>query len=191
MKVFFNASARGIKYFSKEYKRIFNTIKNLGHTPIYDLVVTETSEDDFYGGLEKGGKKTLVDFHNKTISLIKSANINVFECSYRSSGIGYQVEKSLELNKPTIILYLDNHIPHFIFGSNDEKIIIKKYNKKNLEKVVKEAFEETKKGLDKRFNFFVSPKVLAHIKNRSREQGMSESTYVRGLIIEDMRKLNK
>lgn len=188
MKVFFNASARGKKLYDKEYKVIYKTIESLGYTHTYGLIIQEFTEDKFYGGLKKGGKKRMVDFHKETISLIKSADINVFDCSWPSLGIGYQVEKSLEFNKPTIVLYKEDCLPYFIFGADNEMIIIKKYNKKNLVSAVKKAFEEAKKRKDKRFNFFVSPKILTFIKEHSKALGMTESTYVRGLIIEDMRK---
>lgn len=187
MKVYFAASLRGKKFYENYYRKIYRTIEELGYTHI-DKLLLETSVNDFYKKLESGGYKAHIDFYYKTIKNIKKGEINIFECSFPSLGIGSQVEQSLQLEKPTIILYLKNHIPHYIEGAMHDRLIIRKYSQKNLKIILQNALKEAKKYKEKRFNFFISPKILSYLDQRSKTMEMTKSTFVRGLIIEDIKK---
>lgn len=187
MKVYFTASVRGKKFYEDHYEKIYESIHNLGYQHV-DKLLFSTSVQTFYKSLETGGQKTYVDFYNKTLLNIKTADINIFECSFPSLGVGFQVEKSLEFGKPTVVLYLKDHIPHFIAGTNSDKLILKMYNDKNVNQVVKESLEEAKRRTDKRFNFFISPYLLNYLQNTSKKLGVTKSTFIRTLILEHIKR---
>lgn len=183
MKVFFTASQRGKKEFGEYYKKIYQEIKNAGYDVVEDDLAS-LSVDQFYSKLEKGGRKTNIEFYKKKIQHIKEADIIILECSFHSLSIGYIIEKALELNKPTIVLYLRDNQPYFLEGVEDEKLIIKSYNDKNLARILIEVFELAKERRDKRFNFFISPKLLNYLESTSKKYSITKSTFIRNLILE-------
>lgn len=70
----------------------------------------------------------------------------------------------------------------------EEKLIIKQYNEKNIKKVIKEAIDIARERRDKRFNFFISPKLLEYLEKASFNDGVTKSKFIRNLITEHMRK---
>ncbi len=188
MKVYFTAATKGTNIYKDYYKEVVKTIGELGYKNLDETIIQENTEGH-YKKLEKGGQNVYEDLYDKEISLLKGADINVFECSMPSLGIGSEVQKSLEFNKPTIVLYLENKIPHFLVGIKDEKLILTEIkDKKDLKKTLEKAFEEAKTRADKRFNFFISPKLLAYLEKISKEEGITKSKFIRNLILDHMRR---
>ncbi|MEI6533551.1 MAG: hypothetical protein WCO06_06995, partial [Candidatus Roizmanbacteria bacterium] len=159
MKIYFMAGMRGQGKYIEVYELIYKYLEELRYQVI-DKVVLEKKSSEFYKELEKGGDVAFQNFYTRVMNNIKSADVNVFECSIPSLGLGYQVQKSIDFNKPTIVLYEGENLPHFLAGSQDDRFIMKKYTQDNLKKVLEEALEEAKERSDKRFNFFISPKLL-------------------------------
>jgi hypothetical protein len=189
MKIFFMAAMQGKKLYDEYYQKIYRTIEEAGHKNLNDFIFSQSAEE-FYTNLDEEGRKSHEEYYSKIIASLKAADINIFECSFPSLGVGYEVTKSIELNKPTVVLYLDDNVPHFFLGNTDEKLILKSYNSKNIKKVVLEAIEEAKQRSDKRFNFFISPHLLGYLEKTSKDLGVTKSTFIRSLILEHMRKSN-
>lgn len=189
MNVFFTATYQGEKQFGKYYKKIFDEIQLLGYTHLDPEVVNITYE----GYLKKmaQGREAQVSNYHETVNFIKKADICVLETSAHSLGLGFIVQKSLEMSKPTIVLYYDNNIPYFLAGVDDEKLIIKSYNDKNIKKVLIESFDLARERRDKRFNFFLSPKLLEYLELASKKEGVTKSKLIRDLIVDHMRKETK
>ncbi len=187
MKILFTASQRGKEFFESQYKIINQAVEKLGHTNVSDDLLN-TSKNKFYDELQKGGREANVELYKIKMKNLQEADICLFECSTHSLSIGFIIQKALELNKPTIVLYYEENIPHFIVGVQDEKLIIRSYNEKNIETVLKEAIEEASELRDKRFNFFISPRLLAYLEQTSNEMGITKSTFIRNLIQEHMKK---
>ncbi len=187
MKVFFNAPFRGKKIHEEYYSKIFFVIEKLGYGHL-DRSIIEDNIDTHYKKIEERGDESYQQFYDATLGHLKAADVNVFECSFPSLGLGFQIEKSLEFNKPTIVLYQKGHIPHFLAGIKDEKLIIRSVNEKNLNDVLKTSFEEAKKRADKRFNFFISPHLLSYLNKVSKDQGVTKSMFIRSLLLDHMRK---
>ena len=112
----------------------------------------------------------------------------MLECSNASLGIGYLVNKSIEFNKPTVILFRDGHTPYLLAGISDDKVILKKVKDGSVLSSLKVALEEAKQVADKRFNFFISPQLLSYLEEVSKQQGITKSTFIRGLIRDHMKK---
>lgn len=187
MKVFFSASQRGKEEFGEYYERIYKTIDKLGYTNL-DPTFLSTTPTEFYQGLGKKGREANVEFYNRNIARLKAADINVFEGSFHSLSIGFMIVKSIDFNKPTIVLYLDGRVPHFLAGTEEEKLLMRSYKKDNLEKIIEQSLQEAKQRSDKRFNFFISPQLLSYLNKVAKDQGITKSTFIRNLILDHKRR---
>lgn len=187
MKIFLNASPRGDKEFGKHYKIIYNELTKLGYQHVNHEVVKYNSEQ-FKKDMEMG-RKAQIDLYGRKIKAIKLADICIYETSLHSLGIGFLVNKSLEQGKPTIVLYYKNNIPHFISGAEDEKLIVREYTEENIKDVLKEAITVARERRDKRFNFFISPKLLDYLEKASSQQGVTKSKFIRNLLMDHMRTM--
>lgn len=187
MKIYFKASQRGKDEYNKHYDRIYELIEKNGYKTVGKSFLHSTGET-FYKELEKGGDEAYIKFYNENVQKIKQADITVFECSVPSLSIGFMIKKSLEFNKPTIVLYLDHHIPHFLIGSEEEKLIIKSYSDKNLDEILDESLKEAKQRIDTRFNFFINPDLLNYLNEAAKKASVTKSTFIRNLIIQHRRE---
>lgn len=187
MKILFTASQRGKESYENQYKTIFSVIEKLGHTNVNDDLL-KTPEKKFYDELQHGGRDANVDLYKNKIKNLQEADIGLFECSTHSLSIGFVIQKALEMNKPTIVLYYKDNIPHFLVGAQDEKLIVRSYNDENLETVLKESIDEASEVRDKRFNFFISPRLLSYLEQASKQLGITKSTFIRNLLHEHMKK---
>src|SRR3989344_5417679 len=154
MKIFFTASQRGKKYFQQQYEKIYDVIEKQGHKHL-ETSFLKIKPKDFYIELEKKGIKGYNDYYASNVSLIRKADFTIFECSLPSLSIGYMIQLSIDLNKPTVILYFESNTPHFLINTQVEKMIVFNYKNNNINEVIKKATSEVKRKSDKRFNFFI------------------------------------
>lgn len=188
MKVFFTASQRGKKEFGKYYNLIASQIKELGLNLLEDDILNIKSKE-FYNNLEYNHDAN-VKFYKTKLESLEQADINIFEISAHSLSIGFVIEKSLELNKPTIVLYYSSNKPLLLMGNEDEKLILKSYTEKNLKEILQQAVALAKERRDKRFNFFISPKLLNYLENMSKKLGITKSKFIRNLLLDHMKRTN-
>ncbi|MFA5137108.1 MAG: hypothetical protein WC489_07025 [Patescibacteria group bacterium] len=187
MKVLFTASQRGKKLYLPYYKEIAKSIQQLGYTLLDDdLLTLET--DEFYSQFEDGGRQALIDFYKNELKKIQKADINVFDCSFGSLSIGFIIEKSLGLNKPTVVLHYKDNAPFFLAGAEDEKLLISSYDDHNISAVVQNILDSASELRDKRFNFFISPELLNYLEITSKKQSITKSLFIRKLILEHRNK---
>lgn len=186
MLVFFTASYIGDKTFGHYYKEIYKLIEELGCQHLDDETMYITYEQ--YIKKMKKGIHAQVENYKETLNFIKSADICILETSAHSLGLGYIVQKSLELGKPTIVLYYEDNTPFFLAGIKDEKLILKSYTGKNLKRILKQSITLAKERRDKRFNFYLSTKLLEYVENLSKEEGVTKSKTMRDIILRDMRQ---
>jgi predicted DNA binding CopG/RHH family protein len=186
MKVFLNASPRGAKDFGEFYQKIYDELQKLGYYHVNDEII-KLSYDEFKDQMKKG-REAQVDLYNRKIKAIKSADICIYETSFHSLETGFLVNKSIEQGKPTIVLYYKEQVPYFISGIEDEKLIVKEYNDKNVKRMVKESIDVARERRDKRFNFFISPKLLEYLERASSNEGVTKSKFIRNLITDHMRR---
>lgn len=191
MKVYFSAPIKSIEEIEDSLKTMFNQITKLGHKHLDNYLQRLSEGMNFYDKMDKGGTKIRKDYFDKTVENIKSADAVVFECTVPSLGIGFQIEKALDYNKPTIVLYTKNHMPNFLAGTENDKLILKEYSASNVVEVITEALEEAKHSSDKRFNFFISPLLLTYLQEESEKSGMTKSAFIRKLILEYKKRSKK
>ncbi|MFA9288355.1 MAG: CopG family transcriptional regulator [Weeksellaceae bacterium] len=189
MKIFYTATYQGKDQFGAYYRQIYDEIKKLGYTHLDDEVVRITYDE--YVNKMNQGRAIQVKNYQETIDFIKNADICVLETSAHSLGLGFIVQKSLEMGKPTIVLHYDEYPPYFLQGIEDEKLIIKSYDEKTLKKAVKDVLQEAREKRDKRFNFFLSPKLLDYLDKASKVEGVTKSKLLRDMILRHMRENNE
>ena len=190
MKVFFTASHRGKKNFGTYYDIIYKVLADMDFKHLSDTVVSLSTEK-YYDILDEEGHEGYVKEYSRILNTIREADVMVFESSYPSLGAGYMIQKSLEMNKPVLVLYFKGNIPTFLAGIQDEKFQLVEYTEKNLESKIKDAIEKAKSLADKRFNFFISPSLLTYLNQAAKEQGVTKSTFIRNLINDYRRKLKQ
>ncbi len=186
MKVFFTVTYQGGEQFGNYYKAIYEEIKKLGYEHVDDEVVT-INYDEYIKKMSQG-RSFQVENYNKKMEGIQKADICVFETSAHSLGLGFMVERALELSKPTIVLYYEDNVPYFLSGIDDDKLIVQSYDDKNIKKVLKKVFEVGREKRDKRFNFFLSPKLLNYLEQASTTRGVTKSKLLRDMIVSHMRE---
>ena len=186
MKVFLGVPFGGTRQFGEFYKKIYAEIAKLGYENVNDDVF-KISYDDFMHQVSKG-RDVLVDNYYRKLEGIKNADICIFEGSFPSLGMGFLMQKALDDNKPVIILYYQDNKPLFMSGVEDEKLFVSSYADKTIKKVVRDTLELAKERRDKRFNFFISPKLLEYLEKMSKEEGITKSKFIRNLILDHMRK---
>ena len=152
MKVFFQASHIQREKYEQYYHRIYKALKSGNYVVLSDEVIS-VSEKKYYLQVEEGNKKVLQKLYEDDIHKIEDADINIFEVSVPSIGIGYLIEHSLQANKPTIVLYLEGNPVYFLLGSDNERLIVSSYNDKSLESMINNSLILAREARDKRFNF--------------------------------------
>lgn len=122
--------------------------------------------------------------YKKHSVLVAQADCIVLESSIPDIEVGYLVCKALELNKPVIALYLKGHLPDFLSEIKDEKFSLVEYSEDNIGKKLEIACEKAKQSADKRFNFFISPKLLNYLNEETKRTSTTKSAFIRELILE-------
>lgn len=185
MKIFFISTPRGEGKTRENYKKIYEFLADLGYEHITDFINTTT--DDFYDEMHKG-RDAHIKFYNKMVECIKKADICVFEASKPSLGVGYLIQLALGFFKPTLVLYYKENVTYFISGIEDEKLIVKQYSDNNYKEVLRKSLDIAREKRDKRFNFFLSPKLLQYTSDAAKERGVTKSKLLRDLIVKHMRE---
>lgn len=183
MKIYFTASLRGKKEFGDNYKEIVKVISDLGERLLSNHVLTTDFEDVASQNLGQARGS-----YDKLISYIKSSDVFVAEVSTQSLSVGHEITEAMNLGKPVIILYVGDRRPSMLFGSDYEKLQLIQYDLKDLKKILTKAFIEAKKNMDVRFNFFVSPKILAYLDWVAKHRMIPRAVFLRDLIEKEMRK---
>lgn len=189
MKVFFSGSFKGAEKFGKYYKIIYDEIERQGYSHL-DNEIVKTSYEIFTERMSAGREEYVKHYRNK-MDAIQKADICIFEVSNHSLGIGFLAQRALDNSKPTIALYYEGNIPYFLSGVEDDKLIVESYNENNLKKVIKKILSDAREKRDKRFNFFLSPKLLDYLDKAAKVEGVTKSKLLRDMILRHMRENNE
>ncbi|MFC1653296.1 hypothetical protein ACFL1M_00420 [Patescibacteria group bacterium] len=183
MKVYFTASARGKASFEENYRKIYDSIEELGHENA-DNLVFKVDEDSFYSG----NHKDQVGLFKKAMKYISSADVVVLEVSVHSFSMGYVLHKAIDANKPVVAMYLPNHEPHFALGIDNDRLQVVEYKPGNVKKALERSFEFAQEQMDTRFNFFISPKISHYLDWISKKKRVPRAVYLRRLIEQAMKR---
>lgn len=185
MKIYFIASSRLVAINPKLYTKMYNFLAS-DSKMISDKVMKwiKMGVKDISGAPLKVKKENYI----QSIDSVKKADVIVMEVTGHSMSMGYLISKALEMNKPVIALHKKEHMPVFIKGISDPKLIICEYNEENVDQVMKEALVKANGLIDVRFNFFVNSKILNYLDWVSQKRMIPRSVFLRNLIEHEMKK---
>jgi hypothetical protein len=183
MRVHFGGSLRGLKLHPDNYIQINDSIKNLGHDLLRDWVTEET----------KGMTASIGIMYEYTSNAIKNADVVVLENSLSSTSVGQQLMLALQNNLPVLLL-VDESISEskakegIFISSNLSKLVQrKKYNKKNITRILNNFFKKSESEFsESRFNLVIDKKLDKYLKELARKNNSSKSAEIRRLIVERM-----
>lgn len=182
MKVYFGTSPRTKEKYP-EVIEIYGLISKLGYKQTSDWVKT-VKADEFY----KSTVKQMNDHHKKMIRSIKAADVCVFEVSSHSLSVGYLVNFALESGKTVVVMSQSQESLILFKTIKSDKLITVVYTKSDLKDKLEKALMEAASNSDVRFNFFVSPKILAYLDWIAKKRKIPRSVFLRGLIEKQMKK---
>ncbi|MFH1561342.1 MAG: hypothetical protein ABID04_02050, partial [Patescibacteria group bacterium] len=87
-----------------------------------------------------------------------------------------------------IALYAGSDVIPLISGKPDDRLQVLNYEKDSLASVLKKALLGAEEKIDVRFNFFVTPKILAYLDWLSKKKKLPRSVYLRDLIETDIKR---
>ena len=183
MKIYFSGSA----YYHKEYLSAYTKIKKVlldtGATVLGNI--TELHPEEFNGWTDE----IRVSNYRQILNWIDQCDFAVMESSYPSTiHVGHEISLLTEKGKPVIALYKKEHKPKMFVSGEDVKIIWVEYrDESELENKLSEAIESAKKNMDIRFNFFITPPMIAYMDWLSEKKRIPRSVYLRGLLEKEMR----
>jgi hypothetical protein len=183
MKVYFTAAIYQKDKFLDKYQQIVNILEKNDCEVFEDTTKVSLTEAITKTDTER------VDYYKKVLKWLDKSDLAVVEASFPSTlSIGHEITLAMEKNKPVIVLYKEDCEPGFMLGLQDERVMWVKYNENNLDEVLTSAIDEAKKRTDVRFNFFVSPKILAYLDWIAQKKMIPRSVFLRHLIEREMKK---
>lgn len=183
MKIFFNASLTGKKLYQSNYLAIIDQLEKLGHTIISAPVKTGEIIKVAQASQEQAEK-----YYEDLMKSIAAADINIFEVSYPSTGIGHEIAVSLHKGKPVIALYVKDKNPYIFDSVIDEKLQVIEYNIRDLGKILVDVINYALDQQDVRFNFFISPEIQQYLDWVAKYKRIPRAVYLRELLERDMRE---
>lgn len=184
MKAYFTASLRGKQDYGANYLAIVDSLRKMGYRVFADHILSDNAADRAVSQTDKEKR----EFYKELFGWVKSSDIVVAEISYPSVSVGHEISFALELGKVVLVLHTEGNSSILLEGSNDKRLIMVSYNLNNLNTVLPKAIEEAKQASDVRFNFFVSPKILAYLDWVAKSRMIPRSVFLRDLIEREMRK---
>lgn len=183
MKVYFSGSLFQKEKLVGQYRKIIESLKRNG-CEVYEDTLKSQLDDSL-----KMSEEARINNYKNIVKWIDKADFSVIEGSFPSTlHIGHEITLTIEKNKPAIVLYTKGAEPTVFKGIKNDKIIWVEYNEDNLDLELSRAIEEAKKNIDVRFNFFVSPKILAYLDWVAQKRMIPRSVFLRNLIEREMKK---
>lgn len=182
-KIFFDASLSGKKYYKDEYQAIVSKLKDLGCAIVAAPVID--------GNVHSVVQETQVEaekYYQNLMKWIGNADINVFEVTHPSIGIGHEIAVALHKGKSVIALYTNDKKPYVLESITDEKLQVLEYQINELGTLLKDALEYATDQQDVRFNFFVSPEIQQYLDWVAKYKRTPRAVYLRELLEKDMKE---
>lgn len=183
IKIFFDASLSGKKYYKEEYQAILSKLKHLGCSVVASPVI-EGSASFVAQETEAEAER----YYQNLMKWIGGADMAVFEVSHPSTGIGHEIAVALHKGKPVIALYTKEKRPYVLESITDEKLQVLEYHIDELDTLLRDALEYATEQQDVRFNFFVSPEIQHYLDWVAKFKRTPRAVYLRELLEKDMRE---
>ncbi len=183
MNIYFTASTVGKEYYSKNYERVIDSIRKRGHKVRYKHM------DDAAEAMRRARSKSdRFNYQKMLEQWIASSDCMIVEGTYPSMSVGYEISIALRLGKPILLLYHQGVPPSLFDDSTIEKMIIEKYDAKNLQEILDDFFGFAQSNSESRFTFFITAEIASYLDKIARDKKTPKSVYLRQLIERDMKK---
>lgn len=185
MKIFFCASIRGKK--EKLYQRIVEILRDKGHKVFADHIMkTDQKMMDAWTSIKREV------YYKKVLNNLRDSDIVVAEISYPSLSMGYLVALSVNLQKPTIVLFYGNEKSNILspLESLGQLHVIEYNDIKEIERLLRYEVDLAAKEVDTRFTLLLPPDIVSSL-DKVAKSGKSRSEYIRNLIRKDMKRRKK
>ena len=181
MKVFYTCSFYGKNEYQKFYDIVLKAIKRTKAEVVSPELGNYLSFLSKREILRLGDKNKI---HCEAIRRgIEWADAVIIEISHEDFQLGHEATIAMQNKKHVLCLSLHE--------SFDNKINLRyfhgvKYNEGNINGIISKFVETAKRSLlSERFNLFLSPSQLKHLKEVSKKHGLNQSEYLRRLIDKD------
>jgi hypothetical protein len=178
MIIFYTNSFYGKEIYQSSYDLVLDAIRQTGA----EIISPETNNYlELLSAKEKKVFLTPEAQHYQAIKKgIQKADAVIIEISHQDFQIGWEASLACLNKKPLLCLSLHEDfsakIAHPYFHAA-------KYAEITIDNIIEDFVARTKPGLySQRFNFFLSEKQLAQLRNRSKELNLSPSEYLRKMI---------
>lgn len=181
MHIYFLASRTQLPNIGKNYPKIIQCLKKLGHTV----------DESYIHGIANptASKEELNQEFKAFVKAISAADAVVAELTFPSTlNIGYRVSLALARNKPVIGLYAKGGHTPFFETIDSDKFIYDEYTPETLEKTIQQTLEFIDNHNDTRFNFILPPSLIEYLDWIAKNEKVPRSVYLRKLIEKDRSK---
>ncbi len=183
MKIFFQASPRGLVQYSEHITKTYRYIEKLGHTHLNDFIISKEAVKFYtYDEIQ------LQEIYQEVISEMKKADLVILDISIHSLTMGFYVKAALDFDKPTIILHAKNQKPRFFSGIQNDLLQILEYTPETIPETLEDAINFAKDKINIRFNMFLSPELNNYLKWAAIRTGTQRSSFFRSLLLEHKEK---
>lgn len=183
MRVFYTASFYGKAKYQKQYDLVLGAIEQTS----VDIISPEKGNytNILSANLKKSFKSERI-IHSEAIKRgILSSDAVIIEASHEDFQLGYEAGFAVENKKPLLCLSIHEN---FTDKMRYRYFTGFKYNEYNIEEIVEDFISAVQKDqFSERFNCFLNPSQLHHLRNKAKENDMNTSEYLRSLIDEDRR----
>jgi hypothetical protein len=138
------------------------------------------------------------NYYQENYKKVKSADLMIAEVSYVSIDVGHDILLAIQEKKPVIVLYnmtddIQNprhitNVPLGLQGNRSKYILLREYNSRTLDNVLRLALEDAKELLGTKFNLILPPELDRFLEWTSKNTGIPKSETTRHAIQELMEK---
>ncbi len=186
MIIYFSASARDFKNDLATYRVIVDKIYSLNHDLAREWLEPARRrmlrEDDIFEDIEAIVHSAQAGIESSELLIVEASGGSAF-------GVGYEVGLALQRRKPVLLLVKKGASDSYALGLKNALITLKRYDKKNLEKIVEDFIKSNiLKTKDLRFNFVLDREIYNHLRLKSFETGRTKANILRDLLLEDIKR---
>lgn len=190
MLIHFVGSVLSIEEDLPYFRRIVKAIHDNGH------ILTRDWVEPAYKTWQSS--KTFKDLdwrgiYSQNMEALTRADIVIVDTTTKSFSVGYQTAIALQQKKPTLLLVRsDQGDGLFASGMDEDLLVYKSYDDKNLEKILAVFIQEnTIETKDMRFNFFIDRPIYNYLRWAAHKTGKTKAEILRDLVVREIDKETK
>ncbi len=122
MKIYFAASISGGRTYEAVYQKIVDVLKKAGHRVLTEHIA-------FPSVFEEEKSLTPEEVYDRDLRWLKEADLLIAEVSNPSLGVGYEIARALEMEKPVLcVVQKGIFLTKMITGNKDPRLTVKEYS---------------------------------------------------------------